>query len=120
MQHLYFDEGASNTISIPQSIAVELSTILTNEWTLDKSVVWLFIICNVFTVSSNNIDVLKLFNVCNTFKPETLNCQFLLVVLFNVVKSPTFNDDKVLIAYPYIFQVFRFFLYICQDHFEYQ
>ena len=73
-----FDKGVSNTISIAQCIAVELSTILINGWTLDKSVVWLFTICNVSTVSSNNIDkpVLKLFNVCNTFKPETLIVHF--------------------------------------------
>ena len=57
---------------------------------------WLFTMCNVFTVSSNNIAkyVLKLFNVCNTFKPETLDCQLILVLFFNVVKPLTFNDDN--------------------------
>ena len=68
---------------------------------LDKSVVWLFTIYNVFKVSSNNIDksVLKWFNVCNTFKPETFNCPFILVVVFNVTKPLTFNDDNNVVLF---------------------
>ena len=51
-----FDKGVSNIISNPPCIAVELSTILLNELTLDKSVVWLFTICNVFESLLNSID----------------------------------------------------------------
>jgi hypothetical protein len=52
-----------------------------------------------FVVSKVDKLVPNEFNVDNTFKPEIFNDPFIFVVLFNVVKPLTLNDDNIVVLF---------------------